>query len=110
MADFVQEFDAEGFLECLKALIRVEADWVPEGKGYSLYIRPCLIATQASVGVSVPQSALLYVILSPVGPYYPTGWKAVKLICSDGKYCRAFPGGTGFTKCGGCASAVANGE
>ncbi|KAH3765913.1 branched-chain amino acid aminotransferase [Pelomyxa schiedti] len=95
------ECDAEGFFSCLKELLRLESDWIPEGKGFSLYVRPCLIATQATLGVAVPQSALLFVILSPVGPYYPTGWKAVKLLCSDGKYCRAWPGGTGFTKCGG---------
>lgn len=33
-------------LECIKELVRVDRDWVPEGKGYSLYIRPCMIATQ----------------------------------------------------------------
>eukprot|EP01105_Mastigella_eilhardi_P005670 TRINITY_DN17317_c0_g1_i1.p1 TRINITY_DN17317_c0_g1~~TRINITY_DN17317_c0_g1_i1.p1 ORF type:complete len:392 (-),score=130.53 TRINITY_DN17317_c0_g1_i1:101-1213(-) len=95
------EVDGEGLLECLKVLLQLEKDWIPEGKGFSLYIRPCLIATHASVGVAYPQSALLYIILSPVGPYYATGWHAVKLLCSDGKYCRAWPGGTGFTKCGG---------
>jgi hypothetical protein len=48
--------------------------------------------------------SLLYVLLSPVGPYYPEGFKPVKLL-ADEKYVRAWPGGTGDYKVGGCAPA-----
>ena len=44
--------------------------------------------------------ALLYVILSPVGPYYKTGFSAVSLY-ADENYVRAWPGGTGCNKVGG---------
>lgn len=39
-------------------------------------------------------------MLSPVGAYYATGFKPVRLL-ADPKYVRAWPGGMGDTKCGG---------
>ena len=44
--------------------------------------------------------ALLFVICSPVGPYYKTGFSAVSLY-ADKNYVRAWPGGTGDSKVGG---------
>ena len=68
-------------------------------KGYSLYLRPTLIGTQRTLGVGPPGSALLYVIASPVGPYYPTGFKAVSLEATTYAV-RAWPGGVGDRKLG----------
>ena len=93
--------DPAGLLACIEELVRTDEAWIPEGEGFSLYIRPTYISTFPAVGVTAPQTALLYVILSPVGPYYASGWKPVRLICSDEKYCRAWPGGSGCYKVGG---------
>ena len=41
-----------------------------------------------------------FIILSPSGPYFPEGFKPIKIHVSD-KYVRASPGGTGFAKAGG---------
>lgn len=92
-------FDGDELLECLKALLRLEKDWIPTGEGYSLYIRPTGISTQASIGVGASDCAKLFIILSPVGPYYPEGFNPVKLIVND-RYIRAWPGGTGGFKVG----------
>ena len=43
---------------------------------------------------------LFFIILSPVGPYYPQGFNPVKIMVSD-KYVRAVPGGVGYAKTGG---------
>ena len=43
---------------------------------------------------------MIFVIASPVGPYYKTGFSAVSLYAST-KYVRAWPGGTGDAKIGG---------
>jgi len=93
------KFSFDDFLTSLKTLIKVDKDWVPHGRGYSLYIRPTLIGTQNSLGVGPSGSAKFYIILSPVGPYYPEGWKAVKLL-ADERFVRAWPGGTGSYKLG----------
>jgi branched-chain amino acid aminotransferase len=92
--------NAEALLECIKELVRLDRDWVPQGKGYSLYIRPCMISTYSFLGVAAAGNALCFVILSPVGPYYRSGWRPVKLL-ADTKYVRAWPGGTGNAKVGG---------
>lgn len=92
-------FDGDALLECLKQLIKVEKQWIPQKDGYSLYIRPVIIGTQESVGITPPDRALLYIILSPVGPYYPDGFKPVALHGTT-EFIRAAPGGTGSYKVG----------
>jgi branched-chain amino acid aminotransferase len=67
--------------------------------GYSLYLRPTIIGTSASIGIDRPDSALLYVIASPVGPYYRTGFKAITLEATNYAV-RAWPGGVGDKKLG----------
>lgn len=58
-----------------------------------------MIGTQRTLGIGPSGSALLYVIASPVGPYYPTGFKAVSLEASASNV-RAWPGGAGDRKLG----------
>jgi len=93
-------FPQEKLLDAMKTLIKLEKDWIPQEKGFSLYIRPTLIATDPIIGVNEPTKALLFVILSPVGPYYPTGFKPVSLYAGSTDV-RAWPGGTGCYKIGG---------
>ncbi|KDQ63857.1 hypothetical protein JAAARDRAFT_29904 [Jaapia argillacea MUCL 33604] len=92
-------FDGDQLLECIKELIRVDKHWIPSQPGYSLYVRPTLIGTEAAIGIHPPQDALLFVICSPVGPYYPRGFKPVGLFGTT-EYIRAAPGGTGAFKLG----------
>ncbi|KAH0445913.1 hypothetical protein IEQ34_025257 [Dendrobium chrysotoxum] len=73
---------------------------VPSEPGYSLYIRPTLIGTQAALGVHPTNDALLFCIMSPVGPYFKGGFKPVALE-ADPTRVRAWPGGTGHYKLGG---------
>jgi branched-chain amino acid aminotransferase len=63
----------------IKQLVKVDESWIPTQKGYSMYIRPTFIATTPTLGVSRPSSALLYVIMSPVGPYYRSGFNPVRI-------------------------------
>lgn len=58
-----------------------------------------MISTQRTLGVGPPGSALLYCIASPVGPYYPSGFKAINLEATDYAV-RAWPGGVGASKLG----------
>ncbi|GLD97753.1 hypothetical protein PINS_up006450 [Pythium insidiosum] len=93
------QFDEDELTECLKELLRVDRDWVPEGDGYSLYIRPTGISTHPYIGVGASLKAKIFIILSPVGPYYPEGFNPVKLYAND-TFIRAWPGGTGSYKVG----------
>jgi len=93
-------FDGDAMTECLKELIRIDADWIPQGEGYSLYIRPTGISTHPNIGVSTPSSARVFIILCPVGPYYPEGFNPISLY-ADTENIRAWPGGMGNKKVGG---------
>jgi len=92
-------FDAEEMIKCLKRLIQIDRDWIPNSTTSSLYIRPTFIATDPCLGVASPNEALLYAILSPVGPYFSSGLKPVSLL-ADPQYVRAWPGGCGAMKMG----------
>lgn len=92
-------FDGEEFIKLVEEFLRVDQEFVPRGDGYSLYLRPTIIGTNATLGVSTPTKALLYMIASPVGPYYSTGFKAVSLEATDYAV-RAWPGGVGDKKLG----------
>ncbi|KAG0133602.1 cytosolic branched-chain amino acid aminotransferase [Tuber indicum] len=93
-------FSIEEMTKCLAAFVNLEQRFIPDKRGYSLYLRPTMIGTQSTLGVGKPGSALLFVIASPVGPYYPTGFKAVSLEATS-RYIRAWPGGVGDMKLGG---------
>ncbi len=101
----------ELFLESVRALVRVDKDWIPTADGASLYLRPFMIATEAVLGVKPSADYLFCVIASPVGSYFKGGAPAVTLWISE-DYTRAAPGGTGDAKCGGnyAASLAAQAE
>ena len=103
-------FDEQEFIKCLSELIKIEESWVPGEKGFSLYIRPTAICTHSSLGVDVPEEAMLFVVNTIVGPYYPTGFKPVSLYAPTDAI-RAWPGGTGDVKIGGnYAPSIMHGE
>ncbi|MQJ60881.1 branched chain amino acid aminotransferase, partial [Escherichia coli] len=84
----------ELFVESVRAIVRQEADWIPDIDGGALYLRPFMIASEVFLGVK-PSSEYLYaVIASSVGAYFKGGAPAVTLWVSQ-DYTRAAPGGTG---------------
>ncbi|PGH27104.1 branched-chain amino acid aminotransferase [Polytolypa hystricis UAMH7299] len=91
--------DGDAVIKLIGELVKLDKRFIPNERGYSLYLRPTMIGTQATLGVSAPGSALLFVIASPVGPYYPTGFKAISLEATDYAV-RAWPGGVGDKKLG----------
>merc|ERR1712230_84216 len=92
-------FDGQKLIDLIGKLCRLDERFISSEKGYSLYLRPTLIGTQRTLGVGPPGSALLYTIASPVGPYYPTGFKAISLEATTYAV-RAWPGGVGASKLG----------
>lgn len=94
------DIDIDELVECIRKLVEIDSAWVPEDDSCSLYIRPTHIATNSHLGVAPTDSSKIFVMLSPVGPYFKTGLQPVSLL-ADPKYVRAWPGGTGQAKCGG---------
>ncbi|MPM35223.1 Branched-chain-amino-acid aminotransferase 2 [bioreactor metagenome] len=96
----IPQIDEDYALAALKELVRIDADWVPHSKDTSLYIRPFIIATDASLGVHASHTYIFCVIACPVGSYYPEGINPVRIYVEN-EDVRAVKGGTGYTKCGG---------
>ncbi|SNB48044.1 branched-chain amino acid aminotransferase [Geobacter sp. DSM 9736] len=94
------EVPEELFLKGIEQLVSLEREWVPSSEGTSLYIRPTLIAVEPVLGVKPSDHYFFYVIMSPVGAYYPAGFNPIKILVED-HYVRAVPGGTGEAKTGG---------
>ncbi|KAJ1310769.1 hypothetical protein OPQ81_009290 [Rhizoctonia solani] len=92
-------FDENELLKLIKKLVQIETRWIPKIQGYSLYIRPTMIGTRPAIGVAASTHACLYVICSPTGPYFPTGYKPVSLWAEQDAV-RSWPGGTGAYKLG----------
>lgn len=91
------EFPKELFFEALENLLNMDAAWIKEGLGNSLYIRPFVIATENGVSASPSDRYKFMIILSPAQAYY-TG--AVRVVIAT-KYSRAADGGVGYAKAAG---------
>lgn len=93
----IPQFDVDTALEGLRTLLRVDEAFVPSDPGTSLYIRPFIIASEASLGVHSSKDYLFIIICSPSGAYYPQGLAPVPIYVED-RYVRAVRGGTGEAK------------
>ena len=95
------EIPVHVFEKALMMLIKENQEFVPPyGTGASLYVRPLLIGTSSQLGLSPADEYLLVLFCSPVGPYFKTGVKPVKVIIERDTD-RAAPLGTGNVKVGG---------
>ncbi|HWH97380.1 MAG TPA: branched-chain amino acid aminotransferase [Pseudolysinimonas sp.] len=105
------ELPVEYFLDSLKQLIAVDADWVPTAPETSLYLRPFMFAKEAFLGVRPAAKVEYFLIASPAGAYF-TGGVAPVAIWLTTEYARAGKGGTGAAKTGGnyASSLVAQAE
>ncbi len=93
----IPTLDPDLILSSWTTLVDVDRDWAPSSVGTSLYIRPTIIASEPFLGVRPAKEYLYYVIVSPVGPYYPEGLAPTKIkVIED--YVRAVAGGLGEAK------------
>jgi branched-chain amino acid aminotransferase len=95
----IPPLDPELALRSLTTLVDIDRDWVPGTVGTSLYIRPTIIASEPFLGVRPAKEYLYYVILSPVGAYYPEGINPVRILTEE-QHVRAVEGGVGSAKTG----------
>lgn len=94
------ELPTDYFIESIRQLIAVDADWVPMADGTCLYLRPFMFAKEAFLGVRPAHKVAYYVIASPAGSYFSGGVAPVSIWLST-EYSRAAHGGTGAAKTGG---------
>lgn len=93
----IPEVDVDFMLHALNELVTIEQNWIPTKKGESLYIRPFIFGTDEVLGVRPSTNYKLVILLSPVGAYYPEGFKPVKILAQD-DFVRAVRKGMGECK------------
>lgn len=100
----------ELFQKAVIKAVELNRDFVPPyGSGASLYIRPLLIGTGARVGVKPADEYLFMVFVTPVGPYFKSGFEPTNMVIMR-SVDRAAPQGTGNIKVGGnYAASMASG-
>lgn len=96
----IPQIDERFLLRAIKQLIFTEKDWIPDGEGTSLYIRPFIFSTEPYLGVRPANQYKLLVILSPSGAYYGDQLSPVKIYVEE-QYVRAVIGGVGHVKTSG---------
>jgi len=84
----------EIFIEGMKGLVRLDANWIPNKPDHSLYIRPFMFSSDEMIGVKPSAKYKFMIILSPTGPYYSSPMR----IYVEEKYVRAVEGGVGYAK------------
>jgi branched-chain amino acid aminotransferase len=67
------------FLEAVRELVNVDKDWVPDGDGESLYLRPFMIATTPAPGRAAQEPPSAAAIMLP--PWHPS-WKRKPMAAS----------------------------
>lgn len=91
------EIPEELFMSAMTELLRLDAAWVPDRPGTSLYIRPVAFADDPYVGIRPSDTFKFLIFTSPVGAYYAEPVN-VKI---ETKYTRAVAGGVGYAKTAG---------
>ena len=94
------EIDPGLVVKAMKELILLDRHWLPTSAGTSLYIRPTMIANEPALGVRPSEQYLFFIIIGPVGAYYPEGFNPTRIYVSD-EYVRAAKGGAGEAKTSG---------
>ncbi len=97
----MEPFPKEMFIAAVERVVKANVKYVPpHGTGASLYIRPLVIGTGPQVGVKPSTEYMFLIFVTPVGPYFKTGFKPVDLIVEE-EVDRAAPLGVGDVKVGG---------
>ncbi|WP_031545478.1 branched-chain amino acid aminotransferase [Salinicoccus luteus] len=94
------EINEENALEALYELLKVERDWVPDGPGQSLYVRPFVFADEPFLGVRPSETYQFNIILSPVASYYGGQADPTSIYVED-DFVRSVRGGVGSAKVSG---------
>ncbi len=93
----IPELPESYFMDGLKALLKVDEDWIPEKEGSSLYIRPFVFASGNGFHASPADEYKFIICTAPSGAYFSG---EVKVLIEE-KYSRSANGGVGFAKAGG---------
>lgn len=91
-------YKEQKFVDAIISVVKANIDYVPPyDSGGMLYIRPVMIGSGPVLGVKSAEEFKVIIFVSPVGSYFPDGFKCISLEISK-QYTRASQGGTGWSK------------
>ena len=93
----IPELPENYFMDGLKALLKLDKDWIPNTEGSSLYIRPFIFASGNGFHASPADAYKFMIACAPSGSYFSG---KVKVLIEQ-TYSRSANGGVGFAKAGG---------
>ncbi len=93
----IPEFPRDFFFDGLETMLNLDSDWIKQGFGNSLYIRPFVIATEEGVAAAPSKEYKFMILLSPAQAYYKG---EVKVVIAE-HYSRSADGGVGAAKAAG---------
>lgn len=93
----IPELPEEIFIDGLKALLKLDSQWIPKTKGSSLYIRPFIFASGKGFHASPADEYKFIIACAPSGAYFAG---KVKVLIEE-TYSRSANGGVGYAKAGG---------
>jgi len=85
-------------IQATRQLIELDHEWIPSRPGQSLYVRPLVIGTEATLEVRAATSYRFLIMTSPVGGYFANLDKGVSLRVEDQLTRAASVGGLGAAK------------
>jgi branched-chain amino acid aminotransferase len=88
----------EIMIAATQELIALDHEWMPSQWGHSLYVRPLVIGTEATLEVRAANSYRFIIMTSPVGSYFSNLQKGVSLYVEDRFTRAASVGGLGAAK------------
>lgn len=90
-------YPEDEFVKAVHKIVQANAEWVPPYESQAtLYIRPFMIGTGASLGLAPSQEYFFGIYVTPVGSYFKSGMQPTNFYVT--KYDRAAPEGTGAAK------------
>ena len=89
---------SEIMIEATRELIALDHEWMPSQWGHSLYVRPLVIGTEATLEVRAANSYRFIIMTSPVGGYFSNLQEGVSLHVEDRFTRAASIGGLGAAK------------
>lgn len=97
----MQPFPVETFVESCREVVRLNRRYLPPwDSGASLYLRPILFGSGGRLGVRPADEYVFCVFVTPVGPYFGTELKPIRLRVEEEVH-RAAPLGIGDVKAAG---------
>ena len=88
----------EVMIHATQQLIELDHGWLPSKWGHSLYVRPLVIGTEATLEVRAASSYRFMIMTAPVGSYFTNLQKGVSLRVEDQFTRAASIGGLGAAK------------